>query len=242
MKAHAHTRKRTRSSSERSPCRYSSPEPRVTISKQRQKHRGTGIDANSLLIGARKDVKYNTGAATAALITADKNYGKAMKFMHPDSPYAVEKFASEYIEAEMKKRNASNECMESGSSVRDISRTGRSTTLDDQVQSVTLGKLFEVQPSHEKIESKSASARKKSERRRSEQHEKDAYRGLSERLQKVLKETMSTSYLTPTFDRDKPLSAEQIEEQLIADEARITKQSGRQSGQPTQVKARSRKR
>ncbi|KAK9322354.1 hypothetical protein V1517DRAFT_136665 [Lipomyces orientalis] len=242
MKVRAHTRKRTRSPSERSPSRYSSPEPRVTVSIQRQRHRGTGIDASSLLIGARKDAKYETSVATAALITADKNCGQAMKFMHPDSLDVVEKFASEYIEAEMKKRNTSDSCVKSESSVRAISRTARSTTVDNQVQSATLGKLFEVQPSHEKIESKSTSAYEKPERRRSEPHVKGAYRGLSERLQTVLKETMSTSYLTPTFDRGKRLSAEQIEEQLIADEAGIPKQSGRQSGHPTQAKARSRKR
>ncbi|KAK9488233.1 hypothetical protein V1527DRAFT_458595 [Lipomyces starkeyi] len=248
MIVHAHARKRTRSPSQPSASTDSSPDQLVTATKapQRPKHRGSGIDTSILLVGATKEAKYGTSAASGASIAANRRCGKAMKFIHQDSPSVTEKFAFEYIEAEMKKRNASEESVERRSSVQDIRNSVGLNTVD-QVQSVTHGKLFEVEPSHDrKTQSKSTSNSKKSEQRRSrrrQQHSQDAYQDISERLQDVLKETMSTSYMTPTFDRGKYLSAQQIEEQLIKEEGRTkTHESARPSRQPAQARVRSRKR
>ncbi|KAK9388899.1 hypothetical protein V1515DRAFT_596410 [Lipomyces mesembrius] len=247
MIVRARARKRTRSPSEpSSPPDLSLPKlATVTKAPQRPKHRGSGIDTSILLIGATKETKYGTGAATATSIAANRRCGKAMKFIHHDCPSVTEKFASEYIEAELKKRNASEESVEMGSSAQDIRNSVHLNTVD-QVQSVTQGKLFEVEPSHDrKTQSKSTSNSKKSEqwrRRRSQQHAKDAYQDISERLQDVLKESMSTSYMTPTFDRGKFLSAQQIEEQLIKEEGRTkTYEGARPSRQPAHARVRSRK-
>ncbi|KAK9333733.1 hypothetical protein V1520DRAFT_331590 [Lipomyces starkeyi] len=265
MIVHAHARKRTRSPSQPSSSPDSSPDQLATVTKapQRPKHRGSGIDTSILLVGATKDAKYGTSAASGTSIAANRRCGKAMKFIHHDSPSVTEKFAYvihfsydcpvlmninsfEYIEAEMKKRNASEESVERRSSVQDIRNSVGLNTVD-QVQSVTHGKLFEVDPSHDrKTQSKSMSNSKKSEQgrsRRRQQHAKDAYQDISERLQDVLKESMSTSYMTPTFDRGKYLSAQQIEEQLIKEEGRTkTYEGARPSRQPAQARVRSRKR
>ncbi|KAK9355397.1 hypothetical protein V1523DRAFT_405112 [Lipomyces doorenjongii] len=247
MIVRARARKRTRSPSESSSSRDSSLVQLATATKapQRPKHRGSGIDTSILLVGATKEAKYGTGAASATSIAANRRCGKAMKFIHHDSPSVTEKFASEYIEAELKKRNDCEENVERASSAQDRSKTVRLSTVD-QVQSVTHGKLFEVEPSHDrKSQSKSTSNSKKSEQWRSrhtQQHAKDAYQDISERLQDVLKESMSTSYMTPTFDRGRFISAQQIEEQLINEEGRTkTYEGARPSRQPAQARVRSRK-
>ncbi|KAK9377476.1 uncharacterized protein V1513DRAFT_436516 [Lipomyces chichibuensis] len=257
MIVRAHARKRTRSPSQSSSSPDSSPDQLATVAKapQRPKHRGSGIDTSILLVGTTKEAKYGTGAASGTSIAANRRCGKAVKFIHRDSPSVTEKFAyvihfsydcpalintnsSEYIEAEMKRRNASEENVETGSSLQDVHNTLRQSNID-QVQSVTHGKLFEVESSHDRnTQSKSTSNSKRSEQGRSKYHAKDAYRDISQRLQDVLKESMSTSYMTPTFDRGKSLTTKQIEEQLIKEEGRTMTYDG----VPVQARVRSRKR